>query len=301
MNTEGWDEILKSRKAAPFVGELPAAAIEAAQQDTLTSHGSSRFLEYRRCQRAHSLRYRERIAPVERLFDRIDYFSLGSTIHACLAYAWEGFRIGEPREWRHALFAATLRGDLDEDVFEEADRLCSAYFAHYGEPDLGFTILGVETLLEDPASFALPYTARLDLIGEAAGEIVIVDTKTRAKKIPDDRITYARDLTTRAQFLGQAHLAMLRYGLKEPPPIIVNAIIKTKIPGFDRLTVRPSLADVERWRAQQRRDASWGLEGTEMNYSSCAPELGSRCSYFRWCHGSDEERSRHFKKAEQAT
>jgi hypothetical protein len=311
---------------------------------TITQFGSSRFSEYRRCQRAHALRYRDNIVRL-RLgpSDTLDYFQLGILIHAALAYFWEGLKLGEQRSWRDVLHAATQRPEgLERDLYLEAERLLAAYFAHHqSDPPFGsdwgegVEIVDVERELADGAepcpecngrkldgngcwcmrcyddfaaestgrvagSFALPYTARLDLVVRIDGTLYVVDTKTRAQKLPENRAVYARKLRTRAQFLGQAHLAMLAYGLSEPPHVMVNAIVKTKIPGFGRLAVPITLEDVERWREQQARDAAAGLQGDSMNYSSCAPEIGSPCVYLDYCHGSPEVRAKHYGRRPDA-
>lgn len=336
IDAEAWGALLAMRKMPRHVGALPAAAIEAATLETMSPWGASRFGTFARCNREHALRYCDGVIPKDRLFDRLDYFELGTALHAILSYAWGGFQCGILRDWRDALAALTLRpSGIDEDVYLEAERLATAYFAKWGQPDWqGDTeIVAIEELIEDgrmcdacngdgrdaysavhglgandatacdkctgrgvlDGTFALPFTARLDLVLRIAGQIVLVDTKTRASKIPEDRVSYARDLTTREQFLGQCHLAMQRWNLEEPPGLLVNAIVKTRIPSFDRLLVRPSLSDVERWRENHAKVAARGVAGDLMNYQSCAPPLGSRCGYLKWCHGSNEERTRHYE------
>jgi hypothetical protein len=332
---QAWEAGEAAQLMAPFPGALPPEAI-AALAPTLTEYGSSRFGEYRRCQRAHALRYRDGIVRL-RLgpSDRLDYFMLGILVHAALAYHWEGLKLGIQRSWRDVLHAATQReGGLERDLYNEAERLLAAYFGHHqSDPHFGSDwpegteIVDVEREISDGAvcprcdgtrlepsrlvagemlrchscetssgggSFALPYTARLDLVVRIDGTLHVVDTKTRAAKLPEDRAGYARKLRTRAQFLGQAHLAMLAYGLAEPPPVMVNAIVKTKIPQFGRLVVPITLGDVTRWREQQRRDAAAGLAGDNMNYSQCAPEIGASCIYLDYCHGSEEVRAKHY-------
>lgn len=299
---QAWEEGEAAQLMAPFPSTLPAAAHEALAP-TLTLYGSSRFGEYRRCQRAHALKYRDGIVRL-RLgpSDRLDYFMLGILVHAALAYFWEGLKLGIPRDWRDVLHAATQRPDgLERDLYSEAERLLAAYFAHHQADPLfgsdwpeGVEIVDVEREIIDASSFALPYTARLDLVVRIDGTLYVVDTKTRAAKLPDNRAVYARKLRTRAQFLGQAHLAMLAYGLEAPPHVMVNAIVKTKIPQFGRVAVPITLADVQRWREQQSRDAAAGLQGDSMNYSSCAPEIGSECTYLDYCHGSEEVRAKHY-------
>jgi hypothetical protein len=301
---ERWADGEAAQMAPAWPSALPQLAV-AALEPTLTEWGSSRFGMYRTCQRAHALRYTERLVPL-RLGPALshDYFGLGILIHACLAYAWEGFAKGEQRDWRDVLRAATQRDrGVELDLYNEAERLCAAYWAHHGEPDWDpehVRIVDVERELCDAESFALPYTARLDLVVSVDDTIHVVDTKSRAKGLPQDRVGYARKLRTRAQFIGQSHLAMRAYGLSSPPPVIVNAIVKTRMPAFARLVVPITQQDVDTWCEQQRIDAAAGLAGRNMNYSSCAPEMGSPCSYLEYCHGSAEQRSRLFGVAETA-
>lgn len=319
LDEAAWGRVLDSQLMPPHPDALPPAAVAAAALETGTEWGSHVFGEHRRCERASALR-REGIVRVGRIYDRADYFGIGSLVHAALSYVWDGMREGDlGRDPIDALRAATQReGGIVIDTYEEALRLVTAYFAHYGIPDWNpehTKVIAVERLLSDgtvcacpglgssyhdpqcpneTASFAMPYTARLDLILEIAGEITLVDTKTRAKGMPRDREEYARDLRTREQFLGQAHLAMREFGLATPPAIVVNAIVKTKVPGFDRLRVTPSLDDVERWRENHAREAARGLRSSDdaiMNYSACAPEIGSKCDFIKYCHGNDHDRA----------
>lgn len=159
-------------------------------------------------------------------------------------------------------------------------------------------------------AFALPYTTRADAIIRLNGEIVIPDHKSRAMKIPGTtypkvglgvdidpfvRGRYVQGLATRPQFLGMSWLVMRKYGLQDPPPVWVNAIIKTKIPRFDRVMVRFAREQVEAWAGQQAALAATGLSDRSMNFTQCAPEIGTRCRYFDWCHGSPEIRARKFR------
>jgi hypothetical protein len=333
--SSAWDRALQARLMPRDPHELPAEAVASAALETGTDWGSHTFAEYRRCQRAFQLRRRDGIVPAEALGR--DYLGIGSAVHAVLSYGWLRQREAKPFEWRDALHALTRReGGITEDTYAEAERLAHGYYSHWGQSDWDpqhCEIVAVEQLLQDGeickhcsgtgivtsersptgdtwcskcrgtctigGSFALPYTARLDLILRIGGELCLVDTKTRAAKIPEDRAGYARRLRTREQFIGQAHLAMRAYGLAEPPPVIVNAIIKTKVPQFDRLRVPLELADIERWREAHALEAAEGLSGDRMNYSSCAPEIGSPCRYHDWCHGSPELRALRYGKEEK--
>jgi hypothetical protein len=156
-----------------------------------------------------------------------------------------------------------------------------------------------------------PYTARADAIlrYRDTGELVIADTKTRAAAIPGStqrkppneakRRKYARGLRTRPQFCGLVSLAdkLLTHSAENPPALLVNAIIKTKVPTFDRLLVHYTRRDLEWWQASQQACSRRGFSEIPLpNPEACAPEIGSRCSYFQWCHGTDDERQKFYEE-----
>jgi hypothetical protein len=101
-------------------------------------------------------------------------------------------------------------------------------------------------------------------------------------------------------------LVQRAYGLSEPPAVIVDGIIKPterQPPKLDRLYVRPTAQDVQAWADNQAvlavalRDPS----RTTRNYRECAPEIGSRCAYFDYCHGSEQTRALRYKQLEAMT
>lgn len=298
MTLDAWERALAATCVEPHVGVLPKAAHEALAS-TLTEFGSSRFSALRKCGYAHHLQWAEQVIPLcsGPSLDA-DYFGLGILVHACLAYVWDGSKLGGPRDWRDILKAASVGGTMQQALHDETERLVSAYFGHWGAEDFHageVRIVDVEREFTDSDSFALPYTARLDLVVEVAGTIFVVDTKTRATAFPkNDRRKYQRGLRTRSQFLGQSHLARRGYGLDYAPQVIVNGIIKTKIPGFDRMTAEVTEADVLRWAVDHSAWAAEGLGDRKRNYSHCAPDMGAPCSFLEYCHGSAETRARHF-------
>lgn len=275
--------------------------------DTATEWGASRFGEWHRCRRAHSLRYVDGIVS---LGERPTHFGVGSVVHAAINFLQRGVMAGEttPRPWELVVEAAG--SSFPPEVCDEAWRLLDAYWAHYGTANAGWPegaeILGAELMMSDDATFALPYTARADTVLKLpSGEIVIPDTKTRRASLPQDRLEreeYARGLATRPQFLGLSWLAMRHFQLEEPPHVWVNAIIKTKLPRFDRLLVRITHDALARWQhdhaneaAALKRELASGGEAVA-NRSACAPDIGSRCAYFDWCHGPEEMREKRYAK-----
>jgi hypothetical protein len=309
--------------SAPIPSALRHAVAEAFAF-TGTEWGSSRWSEFRRCPQAHNLRYVVQLRrKPESLRDeldeegKIDPLTLGNLVHSARGYV--ELHHAEGAEWQHVIEEARARG-YDPLLVAEAERLLAGYFAHWGTDNAGWPegveIVDVERLyswpLNETLHQAVPifgaagnlYTARLDTLLLINGSLVIADTKTRARSLPKDRAHYERGLRTNPQFLGQSWLVMQAEGLETPPPVWVNAIVKTKIPAYDRLLVRFTRDDVEQWAEAQRRwyaefaarGASNGA-GCLMNYSACAPEMGSRCWAFDWCHGSEESRALHFETA----
>lgn len=281
---------------------------------TATEWGSSRWSEFRRCQKAHYLRYelgveRKPAEPQDDDDDRntkIDYFAVGQLTHACLEWTSLAAKDGTQASWKDIIATASNdngeRKAFDVGVVYEVERLVSAYFSHYGEENGGWPegvrVVDVEIELGEP-----PLQRRADVILELpSGELVVGDTKTRAHAIPDARFRFIEDMQTNDQFLGLSFLAQKHYKLSEPPAVWVNAIIKTKVPKFDRVLVPFDEEIVQRWRAEQEE---WELEFNSAhadpgnhalaNYSSCAPPIGSRCTYFYYCHGSQEKREQYFQ------
>jgi hypothetical protein len=299
---------------------VTAADPRLAFVDTQTQWGASRYGEWRRCRKAHHLRYHLGLVETPIEDDPIDeddrprrsYFATGRIVHGVHRWMREGAMLGESREWRAALDVTPELG-FDLECVYEAERLVHAYYALWGTDNAGFPegtkILAVEHEMCAPERSPIaPYTARADAIVElASGEIVIVDDKTRAQAFPKDRAQYARGAATRPQFLGlswllraqESYEGTRRYrpsGVQLNAPVWINAIIKTKIVKVDRIMVPFTHAALDQWALAQAADAAAvrGEQDAPANYSACAPEIGSRCQYFTWCHGTDEERAKHF-------
>lgn len=271
--------------------------IRDALTPTQTTHGASRWAELRRCPRAHHLRYTLGIQRIHRIDDGVDYFALGTLIHGALAY-WQRNALSWQDVIEHALDEAAGGSGLREAL--DAHRLLEGYEAHWGSNPGGWpngaTVVAVEHAMGLP-----PYTARADSIIDLGGELIVVDHKTRARKLPDqgaDLDEYRRELATRPQFLGLSWLAQREWSLPDPPPVMVNAIVKTKIPQYGRVLVRFDQRQIDEWAANQDQAAERAMRNDDPlpNYESCAPEIGSRCWAFNWCHGSAEQRDREYTR-----
>lgn len=289
-------------------------AIRECLRSKGTEWGSSRWAEYRRCQRAHRLRYVDGISkrrlPIvdpDLLLEEKDGSDpskpdgrrVGSLIHAAFQWLAEGILQGKARDWRHPLAVAASDDWPLVDIFE-AERVLVAYFKFWGnEGNLGFsegfTILKAEAAFEISIG-GLPLTGRADLLlADPNGRIVIVDHKSmaRARSGDPDRL-----LRTSDQFLALARLVQVTYELPYIPEIIVNDLIKTKVPKFERQLVAITPNDLKQWVANQDETARTGMTGSLRNYNACAPTTpGSRvCDLFNYCHGSDEQREKGYEK-----
>ncbi len=303
------------------------AEIELCLGDTSTEWGSSRWAAWRRCKRESYLAYDVKLERVIRDDDDedegrfgggLDYFAVGHYCHGILRYMQRGAVKGEERRWEDVTDYLGMAVDgPPPELLEEVYRLMRFYWEFWGTANGGWpseaTITGIEEYLETPPELAvLPHTGRADTILEIGGQIVVVDTKTRKNKIPDDIEKFRRKARTRAQFVSLSGMLQMKLKLDEPPAVMVNAIVKTKLPQMQRVIVDIRQVDVDRWIEDHKANAATALDQQEAaalyvsnsgisdvlpyvyprNLDSCAPELGSPCRFYGYCHAlSDEERA----------
>jgi PD-(D/E)XK nuclease superfamily protein len=310
---------------------------EEALAPTQTEWGSSRWGAFNECRRKHSLRYHLRVVPARIEIDPFEepeeaelgpeddsYFTVGTICHAVLRYVEENLdtAIGG-RNWKVVLAAAEKHPVYGKDLgaIYEADRLMTAYWSKWGFENAGWPdgtkLIGVEKEIVLPAGTLgpKPYTNRADtLLQYPDGSIVIVDTKTRRASIPGTatkrsaadpfkRARFARGLQTRPQFLGLSASVQRAFKLSEPPELLVNAIVKTKTPAFDRVLVKFPPKLILAWEQKQSanaRELAGNPNDASPNFASCAPEMGRQCEYFQFCWGSDEEQQRFYTKEKAA-
>ena len=259
-----------------------------ALQDRQSEWGASRHNEYARCNYAHRLRYVEKVEPVA----AAGYFMIGTLVHACLSYVADAARVNEQADWQDVLREAEAL--FPEFVLEEAARLLEPYFKYWGEDNAGYGGYDIVAVEQPLGSAVTRYTATADcILQEPSGQFVIVDTKTASRDYQGPREETVRDLRTRPQFLGLSYLLAQELRLEYYPRVLVNLIVKSRVPKFDRLSVEFAAFEVERWRHNQT-DTRIDNDSKLMNFSSCAP-YGPRCWAFDWCHGTQEQRERLYR------
>jgi hypothetical protein len=267
---------------------------------TQTEWGSSRYAEWQRCQVAHDLRYIQGIRPTS----EPDYFGIGTLVHAALAYVADGaMRHTKPHRWEDVVKAAqTQDPPPPEFVIEESSRLLKAYFQRWGHENAGWSavdIISIEREFTAPAPNSFRYSGRIDMLLEIDGQIMIVDTKTTSRNYGSNYDEIRRELTTRSQFLGLSWLVQNAFGLREPPAIIVNLIVKTKVPQFDRIWAPITQKQLALWVETQRQNYQvfdlLSARKPIRNYSACAPGYSPRCWAFDWCHGTNEQHERLYR------
>jgi len=245
------------------------------------------------------------------------WFATGQLVHACQEWVLKGVLLGQNRPWQPVIDAAltlphlfpNAAYDPKERTVDEASRLVDAYYGYHGIENGGFEhdwkIIASELLFQCDDYFSLPITCRADSIWQLdTGEIVVADTKTRAKDLPKDIDKWKRDASVNPQFLQLSWQARIHFNLDYYPSIFVDTISKSAIPKVKRVFVHIDPDDVSAWRDNHAltlaaheamlRVAPRGV----MNYNNCSPPIGSRCEFFGYCHGkSDEARMLHHEFA----
>jgi hypothetical protein len=267
-------------------------------KSTATPRGSSYWATHNRCGREHDLRYRQRVYRLPVVRDAAPTakpiaYHVGTIVHAGIRLVESGAMGAQEAIAAIADAAALDGGRFTPYDVAEGQRLLNAYWAHWGEENAGWPddlqIVGTEVQLK---ATGLEHTGAVDTLLQAPdGGLVIVDTKTRAQKLPDDAEAVC---ATNPQLLSLSYMLQEARDLLTPPPVIVNAVIKTKVPVFDRVLVRFTQRQVDEWALNQQAIEARG-PAPLMNYSACAPAIGSRCDYFGYCHAlSDEARALHY-------
>lgn len=271
-----------------------------ALEDTNTAHGSAYWGVYDTCPRKWQLQHKDKIVPLESLAQK-RYFGVGQLVHAVLRYVGEAMLGGYAVDYAYVIDYAVANDIHDPGDAFEVSRLMPHYFSRWGAANASYgtaTLESVETLLEwtyDDAAKPLlcpaVVSARADAFVTIGDERYIVDHKTTAQKLSDDFDMQCRH---RPQFLRMLSLAR-KHGIAVDG-IMVNSIVKTKEPKFDRRVIKIPNHYVDTWENNliDTAHAMWHNETHVMNLGNCAPPGyagGSTCEYRRYCHGTQEQRS----------
>lgn len=315
-----------SATVAHALPEIKLLAPAELLHSTATEFGSSRYAERQRCGMAYELKYNRRILPVY----RPSYFGVGSLVHAGLRQAEQGAALGLELDWREPIrvareieaarigaMNALEEGELDRpdsgfgmQECDEAERLLGAYFTQHGEINAGWPMhLQVVALELQLSSTTLgePLTGAIDtlLLNRDSGDLIIVDTKTSASRVPgsladpEKRDRWKRGQAVRPQFLMQSWMLQEQLNLPEPASFIVNHISKAKLPICEKVPILITPEALANWELNQRLLNSLGPPPAIRNYSACAPSIGEQCAYFEYCHGSEQSRTNRFKREDQ--
>lgn len=276
---------------------------------TGTSYGHSRWQSLRTCEYQHHLKYHEHIRPKQ----NSPALDVGSAVHiGLMAQELASMESIEEPIWQRAVEASPV----DCEARLEAARLLSAYFAHYGIDNAGwgnYKILSVEQ--EMHAYKSLYWSTRVDAVVMAPAErkhsereVFVVDHKTSRSAV-SDVAEFVRDCKVNPQFLGHALTYQTVFGKRVS--VLVNLVVKSRIPSFERVIVRFSDAELMNWHAEQKMyeiENRAKLENVVnrkrlpiKNYDACTNAVGMRCWAFDYCWGTDQDRENLFYKVDEGS
>lgn len=241
-----------------------------------TEHGWHTKEPKFRCWREYRLMSSGRRPPGEQ---KSDALSLGSLVHELLASYYRG----DLEQWREDLLRRIADGGYAE-IASEASRLFGAYLSRWRiDPfleDGGKRIVDIERRIERQLPWGEPYTARVDMVLRFADGYWVVDHKTSSAMTVD----FVEGWQTDPSIIGILWCALRFY--RPLRGMIINGIVKTKEPQFDRFRFALDRRMVRHWLAMMRykfaEEQLARLAGWPPNMASCIRRYG-RCSYFAYC------------------
>lgn len=249
---------------------------------TATEWGHSRWETLERCPRSYELRYVKRVDSGNPMNNAAQ---IGIATHRGLAEYYSLMK--EHRSPKH-INAMIDAGPEDVFVKAEAKRLCAAYIAYWEERE-SFTVVDVERAVGVELKHkgrVVNFTMRLDLvIRDNSGKLILVDHKTTAA----NRGEFALEHAVNSQFVGSA----AAWPYSEPlSAVMLNRIIRTKVPSFDRHSFIITEAEVQRWKRDhimldQDRRRYERAKHYPMHRSSCQGRYGL-CDFYNVCHGGGQ-------------
>lgn len=230
--------------------------------------------------------------------------AIGTLLHEILA-TWYSTPLGEDPSGPIEEMLAVCREHGYEKAVDETMRLAEAYLGYWMLPEKkngvwvprkairdskqiviarpddffspGTEIIAVEEMLQTDTPFN--YTCRMDMAVRRRDGIWIVDHKTA--RALDGSVT---DWALQGEILGLLWLAQKKWG-NEVKGLIINLIVKTKVPKFERMSFRLRPRNIK-----MHLDAIKALldiqpiaekHGWPRAMTSCAGQY--RCAYFSYC------------------
>jgi hypothetical protein len=263
-------------------------AIHRLLAPTATLWGHSRWATLERCPREYALKYLLGV----RLRDTSYPLMLGTAMHRGLAATYL-FSSKNPKV--KPLDIIDL-GTEPAAVKGEAKRLVHAHNVYWEDRPQGWDdVVAVEKLVSGVIN-GVPFTTRFDLIARKKRLIrvhlpIFVDHKS-ASRIRGDAVS---EFSASGQFLGQLALWKEKYPGGPTPQVLVNRIVKTAVPLFDRLSI-PIHPDAPKRFARDLKALHSDMKRYERsdywprNYSACVGRYGL-CDMFNLCHNGGPTRA----------
>lgn len=250
----------------------------------------------RRCPKAHKLRHQHGLVPKAVVSEAL---LIGTGVHRVRELVTlEALRGEETTDsvWQQAI--ETARAECPSGPASlEITRLARAYMQKYGTANAGygddFIVEGSEKVLLGDAlhaaygGFAAIADAVLFDTARAPEQRWLVETKTAGRTPAGTIDEIAAERRTWDQCLALAYCGWKTYG--EIPGVLYDIVIKNKVVAFLRVPILITEAELLKWEAEQ-------IEGEQLfglscaNRDACAPPVGFGCDYFKFCHGTDEDR-----------
>jgi hypothetical protein len=221
--------------------------------------------------------------------------AIGTLLHEILA-SWYSAPLDQDPSVGIERMLDVCRNNGYEKAVDETLRLMEAYLYHWqpagkvirdsngttiSRPDDFFSpgteIVAVEEMLQTDTPFN--YTCRMDLAIKRPDGIWVVDHKTA--RALDDSVT---DWALQGEILGLLWLARKRWG-DQVKGLIINLIVKSKTPKFERLSFRLRPRNIEMHLAAIKALLAFQpiaeQYGWPRNLTSCNGTY--RCQYFNYC------------------
>ena len=293
---EDWD--------VPPLDVLMDEILDSDRRGGPTPWGWHRWNDLLQCPRKYNLVYNQDRLP----HARSNALEFGGLIHECLALYYEEANAflaeNDDRRadklydsfCREPQWVALLNGVLDSgiesymEVAEVVKRVMDAYLQQYPllkDSFLTHEVVAVEEYIEVPDG-PFPFSTRADLVYRTAGGLWIVDHKSSRAMTQELTGGWAIN----GQMIGLTYAILQHWPDEHIAGIVINILVRTKIPQFRRVTF-PLRADlIDEWRASMDLWVNNVLPhyeslGWPPNYSACIHRYG-RCPFYHYCEAEQD-------------